>query len=186
MALANRGCSGQASSWITDCPTFAKPGPLADILHSMFIKEKYRIRHNLLGLFYDKYFEGNSPNADVYDTSLTFSQLEEISGLSTEKLIKTIDYLKEAEELYVEEMDYIDLYLITLKGRAAYHDEKYLYNGKKAFLNDTYDVIKTLSAIVLLVIAIITFIQNSIDIKKNKKEIESLKIEINQIKASKK
>lgn len=152
----------------------------------MFIKEKYKRRHKLLKIFYDKFFESNSPNADVFDTSLTFSQLEESSNLTTEQLIKTIDYLVEAQEIWIEEIDYTSLYIITLKGRSAYHDKKYLYNGKKEFLNDTYDIIKTLSAIILLIIAVATFIQNSIDIKQNKKDIEKIKNEINQIKGSKK
>lgn len=152
----------------------------------MFIKQKYKIRHKILKIFYDEYFEGNSPNADVFDTSLTFSQLENSSNLSKEQLVKTIDYLIEAEELYSEEINYTELYFITLKGRSAYHDKKYLYNGKKEFWNDTYDIVKTLSAIILLVIAVITFIQNSIDIKRNKKDIENLKNEVNQIRGSKK
>lgn len=152
----------------------------------MFIKEKYQIRHKLLKIFYEEFFEGNSPNADIFDTSLTFSQLGNSSNLSREVLVKTIDYLIEAEELDSEEINYTYLYFITPKGRAAYHDKKYLYNGKKEFWNDTYDIVKTLSAIILLVIAVITFIQNSIDIKQNKKEIENLKKEVNQIKGSKK
>jgi hypothetical protein len=152
----------------------------------MFIKKKYQRRHKLLKLFYDNFFEGNSPNADVFDTSLTFPELEKVSNLTTEQLVKTIDYLVEAEEICIEEIDYTSLYIITLKGRSAYHDKKYLYTGKREFLNDTYDIIKTVSAIILLIIAVITFIQNSIDIKQNKKDIETLKKDINQIKSSKK
>lgn len=150
----------------------------------MFIKKKYQRRHRLLKIFYDRFFEGNSPNADVFDTSLTFSDLEKKSNFTTEQLAKTIDCLVDAQEIWIEEIDYTTLYIITLKGRSAYNDKKYLYNGRKEFLNDTYDIIKTLSAIILLIIAVITFIQNIYDIKQNKKDIEKLKNDVNQIKNS--
>ena len=152
----------------------------------MFIKKKYRIRHKLLKIFYDRYFEGNSPNADVFDTSFSFSELEKSSGLTTEQLAKTIDYLIEAQEIVFEEIDYADLYMITLKGRSTYHDKKYLYNGRKEFLSDFYDILKILSALILLIIAIVTFIQNAIDIKQNKRDIEKLKTDIEHLKSSKK
>lgn len=159
---------------------------LAVILITMLIKNKYRRRHRLLKIFYNKFFEGDSPNADVFDTCLTFYELEELTNLSKEMLIKEIDYLIEAKEINSEDIDHTLLYFITLKGRSVYHDRKYIYSGKKEFWNDSYDIIKTLSAVILLIIAIFTFIQNSIDIKQNKQEIEKLKNEVIQIKDSKK
>ena len=149
------------------------------------MNKKYRNRHLILKTLQDRRQEGEGPNMlDMSEIALTFSELVEKSRLTDSELVEQIHYLKNADEVIEEEIINDFYYFISQAGTAAYYDKKYLNKGKKELLENTYDVLKNLSTIVLLLIAIITFTGNWVSSKDNKSEIDTLKFELKQIKDS--
>lgn len=152
----------------------------------MFINRKYKNRHLFLKAL-QLYLEKND-RPDAYaleDFSLTFPKLVELSNLTEKEIYGQIDYLENEGEINIEHTeDYSAFYFISKNGTIAYYDKKYLNLGKKEFLNDLYDIIKNISAIILLVIAIISFIINFLDTQKNKKEIEQIKVKVEKLSKS--
>lgn len=150
----------------------------------LFVSQKYTHRHKILGTLNWKLDEGYSPSAMLNEIALTLSSLSNKSGLTEKEIIRQIDYLNLEGEIDITELDYTSYYLILDKGTAAYNDDKYLQLGWKNFLDNTYDIVKIISAIVLLIIATSTFILNIIDTKHNKKEIQELRNDVRNIKDS--
>jgi hypothetical protein len=147
--------------------------------------KKYRNRHLILKTLQDRRQEGEGPNRlDISEVALTFSELVEKCRLTESELVEQIHYLKNTDEVIEEEIINDFYYFISQAGTAAYYDNKYLNKGKKELLENTYDVLKNLSTIILLLIAIITFTGNWISSKDNKSEIDTLKFELKQIKDS--
>jgi hypothetical protein len=149
----------------------------------MFINKKYRNRHLFLKTL-QLYFEEND-RPDLYtfeEISLTFPKLVELSNLTEKEIYGQIDYLEKEGEINIEHTEHFStFYFISRNGTIAYYDKKYLNLGKKEFLNDAYDILKNISAIILLVIAIISFIINFLDTRKNKKEIEQIKVKLEKL-----
>jgi len=149
----------------------------------MFINRKYKNRHLFLEAL-QLYLEKND-RPDAYaleDFSLTFPKLVELSNLTEKEIYGQIDYLEKEGEINIEHTkDYSTFYFISKNGTIAYYDKKYLNLGKKEFLNDLYDIIKNISAIILLVITIISFIINFLDTQKNKEEIEQIKVKVEKL-----
>jgi len=149
----------------------------------MFINKKYRNRHLFLKTL-QLYFEKNDrPDQHTFEeVSLTFSKLVELSNLTEKEIYEEMDYLEKEGEINIEQTEHFStFYFISRNGTIAYYDKKYLNLGKKEFLNDTYDILKNISAIILLVIAVITFIINFLDTRKNKKEIEQIKVKVEKL-----
>ena len=149
----------------------------------MFIKKKYSNRHQILKVL-QEYFESKD-RADLNDSKeveLTFTEIVKKSNLSENEVRQQLDYLQKEDELCINNINFSTYYFILRNGTISYHDKKYLNIGKKEFFSNTYDIIKTLSAIILLIIAVVTFINNLSETKTNKKQIEILKTEINDMK----
>jgi len=154
-------------------------------MRKFFINSKFRHRHKILGTLQERLDSENHPNAMPEDIELTFSTLVDKSGLSESEVLKQIDYLRSEEEIDINERNnYSMSYVILRKGTVAYFDDKYLRLGWKNFLENVYDIVKIISAIVLLAIATSTYISNIIDTKKNKKEIQKMQDDIKAIKDS--
>ncbi len=151
----------------------------------ILINRKHQICHKILHTL-SKYNDDNhSPGViDAKEFSLLFSELVERSNLNENDVSYQLDYVIYEQEVFTFEQDFNDYYYITQKGKIAYNDKKHLTIGRREFWNDTYDIIKTISAIVILIIAVITFINNLIETKENKKEIKSVKIELQKLKES--
>lgn len=120
------------------------------------------------------------------ELALTFSAIGSKTGLSDEVVSNHLYILKEVGDIRLfEEDDYNEYYIITTAGIAAVHDGKYLEIGKKEFGLEFDNVLKRVSTIILLLIAIITFIFNLVQTYKNKTEIDQLKKQVDSIGLSK-
>lgn len=73
-------------------------------------------------------------------------------------------------------------FAILSHGSHSYRDNKYIRDGYKEFFNYIYDIAKTFSVIVLLLIAVWTFFKNIYQTESNKQDIEQLRKELQQIK----
>jgi len=150
----------------------------------MFINRKYTNRHRILGALQKKMNE--SYRSDVIDSSefeLSWNELAENSGLSDKQIQEQIDFLLLAEEINDNEVNFNSCYMIRQKGTTSFHDKKYLNTGRKEFKDDLYDVLKLLSGVVLLLIAVIGFARNILVTEKNNSEIEQLKKEVLALKS---
>lgn len=154
----------------------------------MYNYKKYKNRHTILGTLQNKYNQNYTPNIiSNKELSLNFNELVNQSKLTENEIIEQLDFLSQESEInVVEEENFNFYYIIRRTGSASFHDKKYLNIRKKEFTNDIYDFLKITSTFILLLIAITTFTINIIDTRKNKKEIEELKKEFQQIKISKK
>ncbi|WP_456314891.1 hypothetical protein [Pseudomonas shirazensis] len=155
----------------------------------MYHYKKYKDRHRILETLQNKYNQNYSPDIiSNKELSLSFYELVNQSKLTENEIIEQLDFLSQESEInVVEEENFNFYYIIKRNGSASYYDKKYLNIRKNEFKNDTYDFLKIISTLILLLlIAIITFCINIIDTRKNKKEIEELKKEIQQIKILKK
>ena len=151
----------------------------------MIKTKKYRNRHLILKTLQDRRQEGSGPNMlDISEVALTFTELVKESQLTESEVVEQIHYLKNENEVIEEEIINDYYYFISQAGTASYYDHKYLTRGRKEFWENTYDVLKNLSTIILLLIAIITFAGNWISSKENSVEIKALKTEMRQLKDS--
>lgn len=149
----------------------------------MLIKRKYLVRHKILETLQERLsqFDGQE-HLSIEKIELTLQELSSASHFSEKQILEQIDFLNEIQELDCNWRQGVQYFLVLKKGTIAYFDRKYLYEGRKEFWNDTYDIIKTVSAVMLLVIAVITFVMNLIDTRRNKKDIDNLKIEFKHLK----
>ncbi|TAL40412.1 MAG: hypothetical protein EPN92_14840 [Chitinophagaceae bacterium] len=86
-------------------------------------------------------------------------------------LLDNLDYLRSVKEIYCSDQFDKSKFLIYSSGSHSYRARKYLREGVKDQINYIYDIIKTISVIVLLAIAIWTFAQNLYQTKKIKKKL---------------
>lgn len=151
--------------------------------------KKYRHRHLILKTLYKKRKSHGEPDIiDISDIGLSFDKLSEISKLRESEVLQQLYYLKNEKEILEkileEKISHTSYYYISQAGIASYSDDKYLTKGTKEFWENTYDVAKNLSTLILLIFAIITFAGNWKASKKNENEIETLKLELKQIRDS--
>jgi hypothetical protein len=152
----------------------------------MFRAKKYRNRHIVLKTLEEHYRTTYIESTDWIEYGLFFEDLVSKSKLSELEVNEQLQCLINEKEVVDEELRHLDiLYIISPAGRSTFYDKKYLDIGKREFLNNSYDVLKNISAVILLIIAITTFITNFIDTRKNKAEIESLRNEISKLKSEK-
>lgn len=145
----------------------------------MFVKRKYIDRHRILQVLQENQdqnleYDENQTNFEP----LSFSELVRKSGLSETQVYAQVDLLAKEDEISIDPLGAKMYYMVIRNGTIAYFDGKYLNQGKKELRDEVYDKLKIISTIVLLSIAIISFIVNIIETRKNKKEIETLKREI--------
>jgi len=150
----------------------------------MFINRKYSNRHRILGALQKKMNESYRPDAiDSNEFELSWNELAEASGLSDKQIQEQIDFLILAEEVKDNEVNFNSCYMIRRKGTTSFYDRKYLDIGRKEFKDNLYDVLKLLSGVVLLLIAVISFARNILVTEKNNREIEQLKNDVSVLKS---
>ena len=152
----------------------------------LFIRKKHILRHRILKALQKNYNEHWTPDLGDIDVSLSFTELVEKSYLNEKDVREQLPFLKKENEVGYIEIDYSSYYYISTEGTVSFYDKKHHITGRKLFLEEIYDWVKNISTILLLLIAIITFIINLIDTRNNKKEIQILKNEIEQMKKTSK
>lgn len=151
----------------------------------LFIRKKYVTRHRILETLQIYHDENWSPDCNEMDISMSYTELIKHSKLSEVEVRKQLPYLEREKEINYFEIDYSAYYIISKNGTVDFYDKKHYNVGRKLFNEEIYGMLKNISTILLLVIALITFVINLIDTRNNKKELENLKIEIKNIKAVK-
>jgi hypothetical protein len=152
----------------------------------LLIRKKHIHRHRILKALQEYYDNHWMPDLGDVDVSLSFSELVEICKLSEKQVREQLPFLQRENEVGYLEINYSSYYYISNEGTISLYDKKHYSVGTKMFLEEIYDMVKNVSAILLLLIAMITFTINLIDTKNNKKEIQTLKTEIERIKKSNK
>lgn len=149
----------------------------------MFIKQKYIIRHKILEVLQNKMPSFDEKEIKREQIELSLEEISKILGFSIENIYKNIDHLSEAEEINFFWINNNKLKCaIARKGTLSVYDRKYINEGRKEFWNNTFDVIKNVSTILILIIAIVTFIINTCATTQNSKDIKIIKTEINNFK----
>lgn len=142
------------------------------------IRKKHRVRHQILKTLQDHYLSKWSPDLEEQDIALSISKLVDLSKLSENDVHEQLYYLKREKEINYLEINHSSFYIISEAGKVALYDKKHLYNGRKMLYDEVYDIVKNISAICLLIIAVTTFIDNRVETQKNTKEIKILQNEI--------
>ena len=148
----------------------------------MFIDKSYSIRHQILKVLneYDSQFE---PNVILQKRTIHFNDIaSKLKTSDKQFLIDNLDYLRAAEEIYCSMQFDNSEFAIFSSGSHAYRQKKYIREGVKEFFNYIYDIAKTVSVILLLVIAIWTFTKNIYQTESNKQDIEQIRKELQQLK----
>lgn len=147
----------------------------------MFIKENFKARHILLKLLHQHSLVFQ-PSDKLDKSSIHFDQIQEqLPQYDKNFLLDNLDYLRTAKEIYCSMKFDRSVFSILSAGSHAYRDKKYIHEGVKERINFIYDIAKTISIIVLLLIAIWTFAQNLYQTKQNKSDIEQMRQEIKNI-----
>ena len=148
----------------------------------MFIDKSYSIRHQILKVLneHDSQFE---PNVILQKRAIHFNDIaSKLKTTDKQFLIDNLDYLRAAEEIYCSmEFDNSE-FAIFSSGSHAYRQKKYIRDGVKEQLNYIYDIAKTFSVIILLLIAVWTFAKNIYQTESNKQDIEQLRKELQLLK----
>lgn len=149
----------------------------------MYIKQKYLIRHKILEALQNKLSEfDHKKNINANQIELSIEDISHWTKIPISKIRENIEYLYEKNEIYLHWIKGNILLKIIRNGTISYFDKKHIQEGKKVFWSNIYERFKTISTIILVIIALVTFLFNIIDTRKNKNEIEKIKQEINQIK----
>jgi hypothetical protein len=144
------------------------------------MNKKYRIRHAILSVLHEKGTK-NFEHPDIEQLEMTAEEVANSTGYSVDEIKAQLDVLHLAEEIDINWRERVMKLLCVVKGSAALHDEKYLTQGRQEFWNDTYDVVKTVSAIILVSIALGTFILNVVSTRENTRLIEDLNARVDSI-----
>lgn len=152
----------------------------------MFIEEKYKIRHKILEALQTRnsQLKGNG-NPQIEEIELTLEEMSDQLNIPIESIHKNTGYLSEIGEIYLNRDKDQLKFCITKKGIISFYDKTHIIKGRKEFWNNTYDIVKTISAIIFLIIALFTVILNIIDTRQNKREIDSLKNDLYQYRGNK-
>jgi hypothetical protein len=145
--------------------------------------KKYRIRHKILGTLQEKLSRFDMiAEVDPALIELTLSDLANIAKRPEKEILNQVDYLLLQKEVGITRIETGIKVLILESGSAAYFDSKYPDEGRKVFWNNLFEVTKTISNIILLIFAIITFItgilrsqQTAEDIRQLQQQVENLK-----------
>lgn len=147
-----------------------------------FINKKYKNRHIILETLQRRYEEVYNPTMQDGELEIDFKHLVEYSKLTNNEVYEQLDYLHLENEISIDEIQFQIYYIILRNGSKAYYDKKYITIGIKEFHNNFYDILKNISSVILLIIAIITFILNSFATIKLKEQVSKLQIEVQTLK----
>lgn len=135
------------------------------------MKRKYQIRHATLRVLHEKATQ-NAEHPDVEELEMSVEEIAEQTGYTLDEIKSQIDVLHLADEIDLNWRNQVLKILCVVKGSAALNDSKYLKQGRQEFWNEAYDVVKTASTIILVSIALATFIINVLSTHENAKQIE--------------
>ena len=149
----------------------------------MFIKENFKARHQLLKVLQGHSLQFHpSESPDLQKISIHFNDIQkQLPKYDKNFLLDNLDYLRTSGEIYCSMKFDQSVFAVLSPGSHAYRDKKYIHEGVKERMNYIYDIAKTVSIIVLLVIAVWTFIQNTYQTRQNKSDIERLRQELQNI-----
>ena len=148
----------------------------------MFIKKNFKARHQLLGILFEHDIK-QPHTSDLKTKSIHFNDIAaKLPHYDRHFLIDNLDFLRAADEIYCSMQFDNSVFAIYSAGSHAYRDKKYIRDGYRDFFNYIYDIVKTVSVIVLLLITIWTFFKNIYQTESNKQDIEQLRKELQQIK----
>jgi hypothetical protein len=148
----------------------------------LFIKKNFKARHQILKVLFDH--DLNFKPTDSLDKkSLHFDEIcNQLPQYDRPFLLDNLDYLRTTKEIHCSMQFDNSTFAILSHGSHSCRDKKYIRDGIKDFFNYIYDIAKTVSVIVLLLIAIWTFVKNIYQTESNKQDIEQIRKEIQQIK----
>jgi hypothetical protein len=148
----------------------------------MFIKKNFKARHQLLGILFDHDIKQHQHTSDIKSKSIHFNDIAaKLPKYNKHFLLDNLDYLRAADEIYCSMQFDNSVFAIYSSGSHAYRDKKYIRDGYRDQFNYIYDIAKTVSIVVLLLIAIWTFVKNIYQTESNKKDIEQLRKELQDI-----
>lgn len=151
------------------------------------MKNKYKIRHNILKQLSDKLDANRKANNTIADYYIhTKDLIGFFSEKNKEEVWQNLEFLTETKEVGCTYEGKDSNFYILANGRLSYFDKKYLEMGTNEFWTITYDRIKTIGYIILLLIAVFTFISNVSQTKKNETNLNKIKIEVDKMKNQKK
>lgn len=147
----------------------------------MFIKKNFKARHQLLGILFEH--DIKQPHTSNLKTkSIHFNDIAaKLPQYDRHFLIDNLDYLRAADEIYCSMQFDNSVFAIYSAGSHAYRDKKYIRDGYRDQFNYIYDIAKTVSVIILLLFAIWTFIKNIYQTESNKKDIEQIRKELQDL-----
>lgn len=120
-------------------------------------------------------------NLHEMDTTMSPESISDQMGLSVEEINSNIDFLTMTGEIKVI-WDMGDLHLLVLpKGSVSYFDKSHLEKARKVWIDNAYDIGKTISVFVLLIVAVWSFVMTVINTQKNKEGLDQVKIELQKI-----
>lgn len=150
------------------------------------MNKKYKVRHALLGALQARLskfdYVSHLSQAQVEQIEMTLEALSGVTGYPKTDLLNQADYLLLLKEVNISRERSDIRLLILAPGSVAYFDSKYLQEGRKAFWNNLFDIAKTISTIVLLIFAVITFITGILRSQHTEEDIRQLKQEVENLK----
>jgi hypothetical protein len=148
----------------------------------MFIKKHYKVRHLILKILVD-HDNSFKPSATFEEKKLHFKDIcQKLPQFDKTFLLDNLDYLSSVSKEIFCSMEFDNSrFAIIAAGRHAYIEGKYLLEGKKEFRNLFDQKIRIISTIILLLIALSTFIINIVQTQKNRAQIEEIKSQLQNL-----
>jgi len=159
------------------------------------IPKRYSIRHKTLELLSELYLDINDKteariiNANEFNLPVVVvANKLNISETYLKKCCVPLVFEKEIEYSIASDSDE-EVMRVGVNGLRSYVDKKYLLAGQKLRLDTIYDYFRLASGILLLCIALWTFISNIVTTRQNQNKIMELQQQVkhlqNEIKSSK-
>lgn len=152
----------------------------------MLIPKHYRLRRLLLKLLVE-HDEKFAASEAMKARQIHFDDIcQKLPQFDRAYLLDNMDYLRLKDEIYCSlEFDNSKFAIIS-NGRHAFLEKRYLVEGSKEFRNSFDQKLKIISTIILLLIAVATFVINIVQTQQNKNQIEQLKTEVQKLQEHKK
>lgn len=130
---------------------------------------------------YDEKFEIGTPGVNKLLPFDDLSNSPALKKYTKRTLLDILHTMQNEKEIYCTmEFDKSKYYILE-PGRKNYAEEKYLREGSKESRDALYDRLKIASMIILLLIAIYSFIENIAETKRNKSEIRELQKQVQEL-----
>jgi hypothetical protein len=154
----------------------------------MLIPKRFSIRHQILSILCEKLNDVEKVKGKVFKQSLIdveCSTIAERLGISIKRIHELSSKMQKENEVEFEFLGNVEIIRIRENGIIAFIDRKYLINGRDFVLDSLKKYLAIISGILLLIIAVITFILNIIDTRQNKNDIQKLEKRIQFLESKK-